>query len=188
MILIEKERPANFVEYHSNKISRVARSSMAAGSCAMTSAAAKQLYTRLLYGAPRYGILDAPHNWRERLSAGGILVTDAKSFYDQCHKTGRLAQKRQTALDLLMTKDMIEAQTISMTWVPTFRQLADSLTKEMADVLLKQFKQRNYAEFFFSPVYRTGRKTGGELSQHQDGPEEAPLCFNVETFMFASNA
>ena len=137
------ERKANFVEFHSNKISRVVRSSMAAEACAMTSAADKQLYNRLLFDALRYGTLDVPQNWRERLRVSGLLVTDAKSLFDHCHKTGQLAQERQTALDMLMTKNMIEARVISLKWIPTFRQMADSLTKDMIDVLLRQFKRRH---------------------------------------------
>lgn len=92
----EKVCRANLLEFHSNKISRVVRSSMAAESCAMTSAADKQLYNRLLFGALRFGVLDVPCEWRKSLRAKGFLITDAKSLFDHCHKTGHLAQERQT--------------------------------------------------------------------------------------------
>ena len=71
----------------------------------------------------------------------GYMVTDAKSLFDHCHKTGGLAQERQTALDLLMVKGLMEKQLLLMKWVPTFRQIADSLTKSMKDVLLTAFKK-----------------------------------------------
>lgn len=139
----EKVCRANLLEFHSNKISRVVRSSMAAESCAMTSAADKQLYNRLLFGALRFGVLDVPCEWRKNLRAKGFLITDARSLFDHCHKTGHLAQERQTAIDMLMTKNMVEEGIVEMKWVPTFKQLADPLTKEMTDLLLRKFKRTN---------------------------------------------
>ena len=134
-------RTACLIEFHSNKIARVVRSSMAAESCALATATDKQLYNRLLYGALRNGDLEVPSTWREKLCCPGYMITDAKSLFDHCHKTGHLAQERQTALDLLMVKGLIENNQLYLRWVPTFRQLADSLTKNMKDVLLTAFKR-----------------------------------------------
>ena len=137
----EESRIACVIEYHSNKISRVVRSSMAAESCALAAATDKQLYNRLLYRALQHGEVEVPIDWREKLVNAGYMVTDAKSLFDHCHKTGGLAQERQTALDLLMVKGLMEKQLLLMKWVPTFRQIADSLTKSMKDVLLTAFKK-----------------------------------------------
>ena len=136
-----ESRAACIIEYHSNKISRVVRSSMAAESCALAAATDKQLYNRLLYRALQQGQTEVPTDWREKLTSAGYMITDAKSLFDHCHKTGGLAQERQTALDLLMVKGLMEKQLLHMKWVPTFRQLADSLTKSMKDILLTAFKQ-----------------------------------------------
>ena len=132
---------ANVVEYHSNKISRVVKSSMAAEGCSMTSAADKQLYNRLLLQALWFGHVQLETNWRERLCILGIVVTDAKSLYDHCMKTGHLASERQTALDILQTKELIQNDFIQLKWTPTFRQLADGLTKEMEQCLLREWKR-----------------------------------------------
>lgn len=67
-------------------------------------------------------------------------MTDTKALYDHCHTTGHMAAERQTAFDLLMGKRMIEEGLVGLRWVPTFKQIADSLTKSMKDVLLKALK------------------------------------------------
>ena len=138
---ISEKRMSNILEFHSNKISRVVRSSMAAESCALTRGADHQLYNRLLYDALRFGKVKTDGSWRDTLRVPGILVTDARALYDHCHTTGHMAQERQTALDLLMSKRMIEEKLMSLRWVPTFKQLADSLTKNMKDILLRQLKR-----------------------------------------------
>ena len=131
----------NVVEYHSNKIPRVVRSSMAAEGCAMTSAADHQLLTRMIWDALFHGKTTVDTQWRKSLVTPGALITDAKSLYDHCCKVGHMASERQTALDILTIKDMIQEQLISTHWTPTFKQMADSLTKEMDDALIQEFKR-----------------------------------------------
>ena len=87
-----------------------------------------------------FGRIEVESEWRNQLHALGVLVTDAKALYDHCLTTGHMAQERQTAIDLLMSKRMIEERQMDLRWVPTFKQLADSLTKSMRDVLLTQWK------------------------------------------------
>lgn len=136
-----RKTTANVVEYHSNKISRVVKSSMAAEGCSMTSAADKQLYGRLLLQALWYGDVTWESSWRKSLKVPGILVTDAKSLFDHCTKTGHMASERQTALDILQVKELIQGETIVLKWTPTFRQLADGLTKEMEQNLIREWKR-----------------------------------------------
>ena len=125
--------------YHSNKISRVVKRSMAAEECSMTSASDKQLYNRLLLQALWFGKVQLETNWREKLCIQGVVVTDAKSLYDHCVKTGHLASERQTALYTLQTKELLQNGFLQLKWTPTFRQLADGLTKEMEQFLLREW-------------------------------------------------
>ena len=39
--------------------------------------------------------------------------------------------ERQTLIDLLVAKDLVEAEAVKIRWVPTTHQLADMLTKAM---------------------------------------------------------
>ena len=138
---LNTEQPSNLLEYHSSKISRVVRSSMAAESCALSKGADYQLYNRLLYDALCFGRVEIQEDWRSQLRVEGLMVTDAKAVFDHCRTTGHLAQERQTAIDLPMTRRLIEERRLSVRWVPTFKQPADSLTKSMKDLLLTTWKR-----------------------------------------------
>ena len=132
---------ANIVEYHSNKISRVVKSSLAAEGCAMTAGADHQLFFRLLWDALYSGKLTVGSNWRADLISKGALVTDAKSLFDHCHKVGHMAAERQTALDILSVKLAIQDGLLELFWTPTFKQIADPLTKEMDFELITEWKR-----------------------------------------------
>ena len=66
----------------------------------------------LLYGQPELQDKD----WRSEFRNPGILVTDAKSLYDNLQKDGSLPAERQTLLDVLVAKDLIEQNCISIRW------------------------------------------------------------------------
>ena len=134
------EQPANLIEFHSNRISRVVRSSLAAEGCAMTSAGDRMMFNRVLYEAMNDGRNSINGEWRKNLKVGGCLVTDAKGLHDHVHKSGGVASEKQVALDMLMIKQMIEEQTIALRWVPTWKQIADPMTKEMSGTLLDSFR------------------------------------------------
>ena len=95
----------------------------------------------VLYGEPSMGPM-----WRHELKIPGILVTDARSLHDHINKTGSLPSERQTLIDLLIARDLTEAKTITVRWVPTTHQLADILTKIMRapPVLSKLLKHQLY--------------------------------------------
>ena len=120
----------NLVEYESTTIQRVVRSTMAAESAALSKAFDRQLYLRLMVETILY---DQPEihdtDWRVGLRVPGILVTDAKSLYDNLQKEGSLPTERQTLLDVLVAKDLVERKCITVRWLPNAHQFADFLTK-----------------------------------------------------------
>ena len=121
----------NLVEYESSTIRRVVRSTMAAESAALSKSLDRQFYLRLmieslLYGQPELRDTD----WRLNLRVPGILVTDAKSLYDNLQKDGSLPAERQTLLvDVLVAKDLVEQKCIDVRWLANSHQFADFLTK-----------------------------------------------------------
>ena len=128
----EQKSVANLVEFHSGTIPRVVGSTMAAESAALSTAIDRHLYVRLLIeallmGEPEYGT-----DWRKKLKIPGTLVTDAKSLFDHLHKTGSIPKERQTLIDLLAARDLMESDCLTLKWVPTSHMLADVLTKVMA--------------------------------------------------------
>ena len=70
------------------------------------------------------------------------MITDAKGLHDHVHKTGGVATEKQAALDILLIKQLVEDQVLGLRWTPTWKQLADPLTKEMPGVLLESFRSK----------------------------------------------
>ena len=134
--------PANLVEFRSSKITRVVKSSLAAEGSSLSTASDEQLYLRLLCETIWYGAPDLTGDWKAKLRVSGTLVTDAKALYDHLVKTGYMTAERQTMLDILAAKQLVESSKVAIAWVPTFRQVADGLTKDMPDELFLQFKRQ----------------------------------------------
>lgn len=131
---------ASVLQFHNSKVHRVVRSSPAAESCSMTSAADRILYNRALFDAMYHGCTETTPQWRRELKTGGVIITDAKGLNDHVNKTGSMASEKQTALDMLMVKRLVEDGILQLRWVPTWKQVADPLTKEMGTELLQQFR------------------------------------------------
>ena len=117
------------VEFQSSTITRVVGSTMAAESAAMSVALDRQLYLRLLIESVLFGEPDLQGDWRLNLRIPGALVTDAKSLFDHMSEIGSLPVSRQTLIDLLVARDLIEQETIKFKWLPNTHMLADILTK-----------------------------------------------------------
>lgn len=135
--------PANIVEFKSSKITRVVKSSLAAEGNSLSTATDEQLYLRLLCESLWYEPPVIDSQWKQKLRITGIVVTDAKALFDHLVKTGHMTSEKQTMLDILAAKQLIECTAMKVAWVPTFRQLADGLTKDMVDELFKSFKASN---------------------------------------------
>ncbi|CAE7293122.1 unnamed protein product [Symbiodinium sp. KB8] len=136
-----EEGKGNLLEFHSNKISRVVRSSMAAECCSMSSSADRLVCNMKLWDALHYGALVTSSTWRCEIKTQGHLVTDARSLFDHVHGSNQLPAERQTSLDILGIRQMVQEQLVALHWVPTWRQYADCLTKAIEDVLYQCFKQ-----------------------------------------------
>ena len=140
--VIHGPQPAAVIDYTTNKSSRVVRSSMAAESCSLRVAVDRRLYIRLIADMMLHGIVKVGPDWRDKLRVGGGIVTDAKSLFDHLGATGQIPAERQTMLDLLVAKDLLERQIYRFFWVPTHRQHADGLTKAMKNVLWKEYLRK----------------------------------------------
>lgn len=106
----------------------------------MSVALDRQLYLRLLIEAILHGEPPLQGDWRLALKVPGALVTDAKSLYDHTSKIGSMPVSRQTLIDLLVAKDLIEQEAIKFKWLPNSHMLADVLTKAVQpNEVLSQF-------------------------------------------------
>ena len=66
------EGGANLLEFHSNKIARVVRSSLAAEGASMASCTDRLVYNLKLYDVMRTGRLEVTSSWRQCMSSKGI--------------------------------------------------------------------------------------------------------------------
>ena len=103
---------------------------MATESATQSKSLDRQLYLRLmvetlLYGQPELRDKD----WRVSLRTPRILAADAKSLYHNLEKDGSLPAERQTWLDVLVARDLVEQKCISLRWLPNNHLFADFLTK-----------------------------------------------------------
>ena len=119
------------VEFGSSVIHRVVRSTLAAEAAALSTALDRQLYLRLVLESLIHGEPECGPDWRHHLKVPGMLITDAKSLYDHLCKTGSVPKEKQTLIDLLVARDLMEERAVRIRWVPTDHMLADMLTKEM---------------------------------------------------------
>ena len=138
----EGPAPAVAVDFSTNKSTRVVRSSMAAEASSMSIAVDRHLYNRLLIQMLWDGPFQLEADWRAKMTVSGTVVTDAKSLYDHLQTTGQIPTERQTMLDLMVARDMLEQNLFVLKWVPTHRQHADGLTKAMRNLLWEEFSQQ----------------------------------------------
>ena len=132
---------ANVLEFHSNKIARVVRSSLAAEGASMASCTDRLVYNLKLLDALSNGVLEVKPDWRQTLPVKGHLVTDARSLYDHVTGSSLLATERQVSLDILEVRQLVQSETLELHWVPTWRQYGDALTKIMKDELYPKFRK-----------------------------------------------
>lgn len=171
--------PSSVIEFTTTKSSRVVRSSMAAESCSMSIAVDRHLYSRLVADMLQFGVSPVSSDWRSKLRTKGGLVTDAKSLFDHLQTTGQIPTERQTMLDLLVCKDLLEGGGFDLWWVPTHRQHGDGLTKRMRNILWEQYIKEGWIS-----LKETEKEA--ELEKHRKGLRQAQRPRRKEKFKTGS--
>ena len=140
------EATCSVIEYGSSVIHRVVRSTLAAEAASLSTALDRHLYARLVFESLIYGEPTCGPDWRHKLKIPGLLVTDARSLYDHLGKTGSVPKEKQTLIDLLVARDLLEEKAVGLKWVPTDHMLADVFTKAMppTPILLKFLQEQKY--------------------------------------------
>ncbi len=110
------------MDFQSETILRVVKSTLASESAVLSTALDRQLYVRLLVQSLLCGEPLYDPEWRHKLAFPGITITDAKSLYDHLNTTGKIPRERQTMTDPLVARDLIESGALKLCWladVPT---------------------------------------------------------------------
>lgn len=129
--------------WYSKKIARVVGSTLASESYALSGAIDLLGWMRLHWEWLKYPS-DAWRNPNQCLSQSpeAFAIVDCKSLYDLIQKTNiPQCQEYRTTLEALIIRDRIK-ENVSIKWVHSAAQLADSLTKVMDCTVLRQFLQK----------------------------------------------
>ena len=119
IFLSDSHNQCSTLAWHSGKLKRIARSTLAAESMALSDGIEEAMYLRKII----------------QFSIGGelpiIAVTDNKSLLQAINST-HLVQEKRLRIDISAIKEVVESECVSVTWVPGVSQLADCLTKKGA--------------------------------------------------------
>ncbi len=135
-----QEAPWTPFHWRSFRLKRLVPSTLAGEAQAASSCSAALEWMSLML----YEALEGPLDLRQIDSCIGfrepLLVTDCKSLYDTVTANGSPAtlEDKRCAIDVVVIRDSLRRCRGRIRWVPTDRQLADSLTKdkgECADLL-----------------------------------------------------
>ena len=107
---------SSVISWRSSKIKRIVRSSTAAESLALSDALDDALYLREVFAELLGKTLQI------------FAYIDNKNLHSVIHSTTAITEKR-LRIEVAAIKEMIARKEISVHWVPTTDQLADSLTK-----------------------------------------------------------
>ena len=107
---------SSVISWRSSKIKRIVRSSTAAESLALSDALDDALYLREVFAELLGKTLQI------------FAYIDNKNLHSVIHSTTAITEKR-LRIEVAAIKEMIARKEISVRWVPTTDQLADSLTK-----------------------------------------------------------
>ena len=137
------------IAWSSRKIPRVVTSTLSAEAISLSSALDRLSYIRLCWEWLKNPGLDWT-NPTEVLSRAPLAsaVTDCKSVFDIATKTSPpVCSEYRTTLECLLIRERLQ-ENVAMRWISTQAMLADSLTKSMDAVMLREcLRSGKYALF-----------------------------------------
>jgi hypothetical protein len=131
--------PVSPLSWISKKISRVVRSTLSAEAFSMSNGVDRLGWMRLLWGTINIDKFDwrNPSKGFQQLPVATI-VTDCKSLYDLVSRTAMPScEEFRTTLEVLLIRERCQEH-CHFRWIPTALQVADTLTKPMDPILLRQ--------------------------------------------------
>ena len=159
-ILSGERGHVTIVSWATNKLKRVARSSMAAEVQALANAEDEPHLTRLAW-AEFNSVLPDLNNIDDVIAAvPGTVVIDAKSIYDTLTRTNQplQLQEKRTALELLAYLQNTEANNTETRWVHGGANLADGLAKVGNHPMLREFLESSTWALVQDPKGLSGKK------------------------------
>ena len=155
----EKAFPITIINWKSFRIKRCTVNTLSAECQAMLQGVGAIHWLRFLVREAQGKDLNLA-NWESEISAlPCIAVTDSKSLYDtiqKCCNTAAHIEDKRTAIDVTILKRDFKETKGQVRWVEGTRMVADSLTKKMSSVFLRQ-------------IMKSGRWSLSELGFQEEG-------------------
>ena len=130
-LVFSAEAPVATVAWHSTRIRRVVKSTLAAEACAMAAGYDAAVQIRVLL--PRLlSSSSADRAWQDEVyDVPQLAWTDCKSLLDFLVKDGGMPTERRVALDIYDVQQYLPRD--DMEWAPSGSQIADCLTKHFSE-------------------------------------------------------
>ena len=124
-ILETEEDHYHILDWRSQKLPRVARSSLAAEARAAACAADSTEFVCRYFEHLRQPNLSLSELLKEKTVLKPTLVTDAKALYDSYHRESLIssATDRRISLEIRVVKEQLQSVAGTMRWVSSERQL-----------------------------------------------------------------
>ncbi|CAE7345527.1 GIP [Symbiodinium sp. KB8] len=162
----------NLASWRSSKLSRVARSSLAAETQALSDAEQELMFTRLQWRELQGDTINLSKSFESTRKTAGYLVIDAKAVYDtlmkgQIASAGYSLRDKYSALELQALSQHIQEQETTLLWCDSDHQLADGMTKSQKQdcikkLLLSGVWRLRFDDAFISAKKRRSMQTSGE--------------------------
>ena len=159
-VLQGKRGHVTVISWGTNKLKRVAKSSMSAELQALANAEDELHLCRLCWAELNGHDIDLNEVDKIVRTIPGTVIIDAKSIYDVLTSQNQplqLAEKR-SALELLAYLKNTEANSTTTRWVHGGANLADGLTKLGAHPMLREFLQTSTWSLVHDPAQQAGKK------------------------------
>ena len=159
-ILETEEDFYHILDWRSQKLPRVARSSLAAEAQAAACAADSTEFVCRYFEHLKKPNLSLAELLKEKSSLKPTLVTDAKALYDSYHRESLVSSvtDRRISLEIRVVKEQLQSLNGNLRWVSSERQLADGLTKESTRQSLCDRLRHLKVKFLWDPDYVAAKK------------------------------
>ena len=122
------------VDWHSKKLVRMCRSSLAAEAQASAAAVDELEWCKIFWATMINPTLNIEKEATLQLSGLSFVLTDAKSLYDSSKSVtaGMHLSERRMAIEVVIVAERVKAMQAECKWIISFQLLADGLTKPSA--------------------------------------------------------
>ena len=159
-ILETEEDFYHILDWRSQKLPRIARSSLAAEAQAAACASDATEFAVRYFEHLKAPDVPLRELIKLRSSLDPALITDAKALFDSYHRESLVSSvtDRRISLEIRVVKEQMESLGGSLRWVSSERQIADGLTKDSARQLFADRLRHAKVKFLFDPDYVAAKK------------------------------